>query len=240
MNIAIITALPEETTAVLQGSRAKKRQTIDGRHTFRCTITGHQVVVVEAGMGLLNAGWAATLVAGEKPDLILSAGFGGGVVPGAGVGDVVMADRVLQWHGESYEEVAVGFYGLNRVAAELGLARGTFVTGEGILNKKELARRLAGISLPVLEMESAAIARVAAVYGIPFLGIRSISDPWNEELSFSVNDFCDGAMRIRLSRVLATIARRPSIVPQLIRLARNSRIAAAGLASGVQRLLQKI
>lgn len=151
-----------------------------------------------------------------------------------------MADRVLQWHGESYEEVAVGLYGLNRVATELGLVRGTFITGEGILNKKELASHLAGIVNPVVEMESAAVARVTAVYGIPFLGIRSISDPWDEELSFSVNDFCDDSMRIRLSRVLATTVRRPSIVPQLIRLARNSRVAAAGLTSGMQRLLQKI
>jgi adenosylhomocysteine nucleosidase len=91
-----------------------------------------------------------------------------------------------------------------------------------------------------VEMETAAVARVSAAQGIPFLGLRSVSDPWNEELAFSLDDFCDEARRIRLPKVVATIIKRPGIVPQLLRLARNSRLAAKGLARAMERLLEKI
>jgi adenosylhomocysteine nucleosidase len=70
--------------------------------------------------------------------------------------------------------------------------------------------------------------------------VRTISDPWDEELDFTIDEFCDDTMRIRPAKVLATILRRPRIIPQLIRLARNSRVAAAGLAKTMRRLLHQI
>ncbi|MBT1070643.1 phosphorylase family protein [Pelotalea chapellei] len=240
MKIAIVTAMPEETGAVLQGAHQKKKGMVNGRHTCRCSITGHEIMLVEAGMGLLNAGWAATLAAEDKPDLIISAGFGGGVVAGLSVGEVVMAEQVLQWDGTGFEEVAVGFYGRNSAADAMALPRGCFITGDGILRKDELASHLTNANKPVVEMETAAVARVAAGNGIPFLGIRAISDAWDEELSFSINEFCDDTMRIRPAKVLATILKRPSIIPQLIRLARNSKAAAASLGKAMERLLKQI
>jgi adenosylhomocysteine nucleosidase len=86
-------------------------------------------------------------------------------------------------------------------------------------------------------MESAAIAIVAVENGIPFCGIRAVSDPFDEELGFSLDEFCDQRMRIRIPRVLLTIARKPRIIPQLIRLARNSRVAGASLSQAVERFL---
>lgn len=240
MNVAIVTAMPEETRAVLQGARHRKMNLINGRHTCRCNITGHDIVLVEAGMGLLNAGWAATLVAEEKPDLIISAGFGGGIVSGLSVGDVVMAEQVLQWLGNGFEEVAVGFYGHNSAADNLSLLRGSFVTNDGILSKQNLAQHLTGANNPIVEMETAAVARVAVAHGIPFLGIRAVSDAWHEELAFSIDEFCDDTMRIRPTKVLSTILKRPPIIPQLIRLALNSRVAAASLAKAMEQLLRLI
>jgi adenosylhomocysteine nucleosidase len=110
-----------------------------------------------------------------------------------------------------------------------------------ILNKHVLAQQLPGIAVnPVVEMESAAVARVAATHGIPLLAMRAISDPWDEELDFTIDEFCDETMRIRPVKVLATILRRPRIIPQLIRLAHTSRVAATGLANALERLLGQI
>jgi adenosylhomocysteine nucleosidase len=126
-------------------------------------------------------------------------------------------------------------------AESSSLARGAFITCDIIQDKRSLASLLpAGAANPVVEMESAAIARVTAEHGIPFLGVRTISDPWDEELDFTIDEFCDDTMRIRPTKVLATILRRPRIIPQLIRLALNSRVAAAGLAKAMQRLLHQI
>src|SRR5450631_1488513 len=241
MKIAIITAMPEESAAVLKGAKQREKTLLSGRKRYQTQIDGHDIVLVEAGMGMLNAGWAATALAAEQPDLMISAGFGGAVLPGLKVGDAVAAEQLLQWGGVEFEEVAVGFYGRNAAADALSLPRGAFITCDIIQDKRSLASLLPqGAANPVVEMESAAVARVAVTHAIPFLGLRTISDPWDEELDFSIDEFCDDTMRIRPAKVLATILRRPRIIPQLIRLARNSRVAAAGLTSAMQRLLHQI
>ncbi len=239
--IGIVTAMPEERRAILRKADQVRKSHQGDRRVFRCRIAAHDVTLVEAGMGMLNAGWAATVLAGERPDLLLSAGFGGGVLPGLKVGDVVMAEGVLQWAGSGFERVETAFYGLvsnDNLALPL---RGEFITSEAILNKQLLLAFLPqGINRPLLEMESAAVARVAAEHGIPFMGVRAVSDPWDEELGFSIDEFCDSAKRIRPLKVLATILRRPRIIPQLIRLGGNSRVAARALGSAMERLLRQL
>jgi len=241
MKIVIVTAMPEESGAVMRRAKLLEKSQLSGRKKYRIRIAGHDIGLVEGGMGMLNAGWAATSLVAESPDLLISAGFGGGVLAGLSVGDVVMAEQILHWSGSELEEIPVGFYGRNAVADSLSLERGTFITCDVILNKHDVAQRLpVAAANPVVEMESAAVARVAAMHGIPFLAVRAISDPWDEELGFTIDEFCDDAMRIRPAKVLATILRRPCIIPQLIRLARNSRVAAAGLASAMERLFRQI
>jgi adenosylhomocysteine nucleosidase len=241
MKIVIITAMPDESRAVLKAAGHCRKSLLSGRKRYCSQIAGHEIVLVEGGMGMLNAGWAAMALATENPELMISAGFGGAVLPGLGVGDVVMAQQLLQWGAGGFEEIAVGFFGLNAIAASLGLTRATFISCNEIQDKRSLAARLPVSAVnPVLEMETAAVARVAAAHGIPFLALRSISDPADEELDFTIDEFCDAQMRIRPIKVFATILARPRIIPQLIRLARSSRVAAASLAIAMERLLTKI
>ncbi|MBC8017320.1 MAG: phosphorylase, partial [Verrucomicrobia bacterium] len=115
---------------------------------------------------------------------------------------------------------------------------GLFASTPAIMQKSRLATLLPpDAPFPVVELESAAIAIVAVENGIPFTGIRAVSDPFDEELGFSLDEFCDERMRIRIHRVLFTVVRKPRIIPQLVRLARNSRVAAASLSQAVERFL---
>jgi adenosylhomocysteine nucleosidase len=238
MKIGILTAIPEETRAILRKAKGVEKSRRGQHNTYRCRIAGHDVTLFEAGMGMLNSGWAATAMTVEMPELMVSAGFGGGVLPGIKVGDVIRAERLLHWAGTGFEEVETSFYAPENVSMPLS---GCFVTSDGILNKRHLVELLPnGINRPVVEMESAAVARVAAEHGIPFLGLRAISDPWDEELAFSIDEFCDESMRVRPRKVLATILHRPGIIPQLIRLALNSRKAARSLGRAMERLLQQL
>ena len=238
MKIGITTAMPEEARAILKNAEEPQRSQHGGRSVFRCRIAGHDVTLVEAGMGMVNAGWAATALAIQTPDLMISAGFGGAVLPGLKVGDLVMAEQLLHWTGDGFEQVEAGMYASEKISL---LVRGCFITSDGILNKHDLQGLLpSDAHHPVLEMESAAVARVAAEHGIPFLGLRAISDPWDEELGFAINEFCDDELRIRPLKVLATILRRPTIIPQLIRLARNSRVAAKSLCAATEQLFRQL
>lgn len=240
MKIGIITAIPEETRPVLNKAKQVGKTEHDRHRVWQFRIWGHDITLFESGVGSDNAGFAATALACEKPDIMISVGFGGGVLPGLKVGDVLMANQLLRWTGTGFEQVTALFYENSNNSASF-LPRGSFISCGGILNKRYLADLLPnGVNCPVVEMETASVARVATEHGISFIGIRAISDPWNEELRFSINEFCDDNLRIRPFKVFITIMRRPYIIPQLIRLARNSRIAAKELGTAIERLLLEL
>jgi adenosylhomocysteine nucleosidase len=245
MRIGIITAMPEETGAIVRAlGQIRKNQ--GGTYAVRqAQVAGHELTVIEAGMGFDNATKAARLLVEElRPDLLVSAGFCGGIRAGLEVGDAVLATGLVVVSAGGLKPVAARIPSAcaDLVSSQAGegprLFAGLFVSTRSIMKKERLAALLpTDAPHPVVEMESAAIALAAAEYGIPFIGLRTVSDPFDEELGFSLDEFCDAQMRIRIPRVLATISRKPRIIPQLIRLASNSRIAAASLSDSFGRLL---
>jgi len=245
MKIVIITAMPEETHAIVRVLQRPAKMRMGDLTVQQALVSGHVVTVVEAGMGFVNATAAARRAVAELcPDLIVSAGFCGGIAAGLRVGDVVLATGLVIVSEGRLQEVSFSVSGPARdfvsvQAAEGGrVFGGLFVTAAAIVPKSSLAALLPVDSpYPVVEMESGAIARLAGENGIPFAGLRTVSDPFDEELGFSLDEFCDDRMRIRIPRVLLTIVRKPRIIPQLVRLARNSRVAAASLSRAMERLL---
>ncbi|MBL0225236.1 MAG: hypothetical protein IPQ16_06540 [Geobacteraceae bacterium] len=245
MKIGIITAMPEETAAIIRTLQQVRKIRPDGRTLHLAQFYGHEIIVAEAGMGFANATTAARQLLGEqRPGLLISAGFCGGVSTELQVGDTVVASGLTIVSEKGLQEVLVTIPAVCRdfVTCQAVEGRrvfgGLFSTTASIMQKSRLATLLAANApFPVVEMESSAIALAAEENGIPFIGIRTVSDPFDEELDFSLDEFCDRQMRIRIPRVLLTVARKPLIIPQLIRLARNSSIAAARLSDSFGRLL---
>lgn len=248
MKIGIITAMPEETQAVCRASGGVTKTLIGTLVVRQVAVAGHEIVIVEAGMGFRNAATAAErLVHDVRPDMIISAGYCGGVSAELLVGDIVVATGVHIVSEGEREAVPVEIPAISRnfvvqqAAEGHRVFGGLFASTATIMPKSRLAALLPpDAPFPVVEMESAAIAIVAVENGIPFSALRAVSDPYDEELGFSLDEFCDDRMRIRISRVLLTIARKPRIIPQLIRLARNSRIAGASLSQAMERFLASI
>ena len=245
MKIGIITAMPEETRSVVRAVGTAKKTLIGRLAVQHGYLAGHEIVIVEAGMGFSNAAATAEkLVHEARPDLIISAGFCGGVSAELQVGDIVVATGLTIVSENVREDVPVEIPAVSRnfVASQTAEGRrvfgGLFASTPAIMQKSRLAALLpVDAPFPVVEMESAAIAIVAVENGIPFTGIRAVSDPFDEELGFSLDEFCDDRMHIRIPKVLLTVVRKPRIIPQLIRLACNSRIAGASLSQAVERFL---
>ena len=248
MRIGIITAMPEETGALLKRLGAVEKIAGWNLKACRCNLSGHDITLCEAGMGFDNAvRGAETIIREARPDLLISTGFCGGISPELKVGDVVVATSVVIVSGKLVEAVSVEIPALCsnfvvRMAAEgARVFGGRFASTPEIMAKAQLAAVLPGDPrCQVVEMESAAIAIAAVENGIPFVGIRAVSDPFDEELGFSLDELCDEHMCISIPRVLLTVLRKPRIIPQLIRLARNSRVAGANLARAVEQFLAKI
>lgn len=245
MNIAIIVAMPEEFSAVANCLGKGTSRSLGKLKARSYCCAEHQLLLVESGMGFDNAARAAEAVIREAaPELLISAGFCGGIAAELQVGDVVVAKRMVIVSETGLEELptetpaAALNFAVRQSASGVRVCAGTFVGTTVITSKAKLAGMLSnGYPCPVVEMESTAIALIAAENRIPLIALRSVSDPAHEELGFSLDEFCDNSLRIRPGRVLLTILRKPCIIPQLVRLAGNSRIAAKNLTAALEKLL---
>ena len=92
MKISIITAMPEETQAIVRALQHAQKIKTGELTVYQAQRCGHEIVVAEAGMGFANAAKAARQLLGElRPALMISAGFCGGISAELQVGDAVVA-----------------------------------------------------------------------------------------------------------------------------------------------------
>ena len=96
--LAIVSALPQELELLLDS--ADDQREIDvarGIHAWRGRLDGHDVVLAEAGIGKVAAAIVTTaLMLRVEPRMFVFTGVAGGLDPQLGVGDVVVADCVVQ------------------------------------------------------------------------------------------------------------------------------------------------
>ena len=245
-HIGIIVAMPEERVALVKRLQKTKRRMVGGIPFYQGMLEGCLVTVVEGGMGTVAATHAAQqLIHSDRPNLLVSAGFCGAIRPGAQVADLILCKKLFTDNENGLHEVTLPGSELTtaRLSAELqhrGLRtwQGSFITTGRIVTKSACAETLPdNLPTPVLEMESAAVAQVATAAGIPFLGLRAISDDAAEELGFSLDELTDHQLRISIPRVLLTCLKKPRIIPQLARLAGNSGRAGKNLGIALQQIL---
>lgn len=252
MRVGLVAAMPEECAPLLSRVAGFTEESIGRFPGYRFSAGNSEACLIRSGMGGERAAEATRLlVSAFRPEGVISFGFGGGVLPGLTVGDLVVANRLFQIQDGCISEQP-GFDAKKDEAAWQFLApglpealgrfhRGTIITTDRIENKRVVARRLpSGVACPILEMETCAVARVTAEAGLPFLALRAVSDDAEEELGFSISEFTDPELNVSISRVLLTLARKPWILPQLVRLARNSRVAGKRLADGVMSVLETL
>lgn len=247
-SLGVVAAMPQEIEPLLQRVRGCRREKVSGFNLCSFTLGGTPVVLVESGMGPAHAGAATNaLIGAASPSLIMNVGFAGAVLPGLRVGELVLAERVFRLEkGELFEAprpdaALTGLIALACRDAGLPARQGSFITACGIMNKGELSTSLGGaFSLPVLEMETAAVLEAAGDAGIPAVALRGISDTAEEELGFGIEELCDCELNLSPWRLLAMLVKKPYLVPQLVRLAGNSRRAGRHLALGVELALRTV
>ncbi len=245
-DIGLVAAMQEEIRPLLRIVGEYQQESIGNRRIYRFTAGKRAVCLVESGMGPANAAIATRLLIDRsRPKVILNFGFAGAISPELKVGDIVLACRLLFLHGKLFSEQQGLDVRANRLCADL-LGKGessfvhhaAFVTTARISGKMELGKRMpTDIKQAVVEMESSAVAQIANKEGIPLIAIRAISDGALEELAFNLDEFCDRELNLQIWRVLLTMVRKPWIIPQLIRLSRNSGYAGRRLSEAVSRLL---
>ena len=170
---------------------------------FRCfqkTIGGIKVSLLTSGLDkqhqVDNIGCEpATLMAHEAinklaPDLLISAGTAGGFsAKGAQIGTVYASEKYFIFHDRlvpmpGFDQAGEGCYpslNVNQLAADLKLETGIVSSGSSLEKNVKDARVIDKHSAVAKEMEAAAIAWVANLYGAPFFALKSITNLVDED-----------------------------------------------------------
>jgi nucleoside phosphorylase len=140
-------------------------------------------------------------------------GWAGGLWPDLAVGDMVLADAVLDVRGQR----------IGCVAIELAGARcGPLLTVGEVLRTPEAKRAARASGTLAVEMEAYPLAAWAAAHSVPFLHARVISDAVDDPLP-DLGDALDAFGRVRPGRLMRLLLTRPRLVADLWPLMRSLR-----------------
>jgi adenosylhomocysteine nucleosidase len=219
---AIIAALPGELKHIVRGWKPSSDETVK--------LWGHRdenlYIAACAGAGQQAATRAFAAIEKEAPiDLVFSIGWAGALTsdlpPGrahniAGVVDVRTGER----------------FRCDAGAGPLWLA-----TVPRVADAAEKRRLAAAYSASLVDMEAAAIGRLAAMRGIPFYCIKGISDAFDAKLP-DFNRFIGPEGRFHTGRFALSALFQPWYWPALIKMGENSKRASQSIAESLLEFLR--
>lgn len=189
-------------------------------------------LLIMGGMGHAAAMSAARSLADAGAHALLSFGLAGGLDPALGPGQVVIPRAVIGRDGAKFTaspEWREGLYAA--IAAQRPIAAGELLGSaaaiDTVAGKSEAFRDTGAVAV---DMESLAVAQVAAARGLPFVAVRVIVDAASDALPRAVvAASLEG--RVRIGRLIGGLVLAPADLVGLIRLARRYRAAIHSLAA---------
>lgn len=218
--VVIIAALEREVAPLVKGWHVLDDSISSVYRTFRRDDT----IVVCAGIGAAPAKLCAERAISQfEPEILVSTGLAGALVPEMAVGRVLIPATVVNSR--------------TGTLIRTGHGEGTLVTASGIAGpegKRLLARQYSGLAV---DMEAAAVAEVARTYKLGFSAIKAISD----DSEFPVPDlerFVDANGRFLTGKFLAHVSPRPRLWRTVRQFAANSAQASQELCRVLLNLIE--
>ena len=151
----------------------------------------------------------------------MSFGIAGGLDPALSPGRL---GGKIECHGAWRDELIAALASLSPLAAPLAGRDGAMIV---TVAEKALLHARHGAA--AVDMESHAVARVAARAGLPFAAVRAIADPADRALPGAALAGFGEHGEVRLAPVLRELLRHPGQLPAVLGVARDSRKAMAAL-----------
>jgi adenosylhomocysteine nucleosidase len=231
--IGLIAAMSQESDALLRCIGKRERTRLGPFHCFRFQLSDRNCLLVTSGMGLKRATQATqALLEAVNPWFLVCFGIAGAVNDDLQIGDVVMADHTCLLEkgvpGQFRPLAALSEAAWEAASQALHprgarLVHGTAITTRG---SQVIKQQLEEMTHPVLEMETAGIAQVAAEKGIPLLSLRAVSDGPRAPIPFDLEAMLDEEDNLRIGRMIKVILRQPRILFLSRQLLQNTRKAA--------------
>jgi len=237
--IAILVAVRQELRPILRLADANYvvRQEHLDFHEGR--LGGQPVALLALGIGKECARIAAEMtVRCYRPDMIISAGFSGGLQDFVRGGDIIVGTDILELRRDQGDEIMWDrTYKMPHPApirtdhtTEMRVHYGKLMTtDEMVLRAENKARIGKTTGALAVDMETSAVAAVCAARKTDFLAVRCITDEVDEDLPDEFNDFFVLG-QLRADRVFSSCARDPRVVGDLARLGYRAKRSGAKLA----------
>jgi nucleoside phosphorylase len=207
-HVALIAALEMECASLRRRSAAHARSSI-----------------VQSGPGAARAAAAAAdaLAAGARA--LVSFGLAGALEDGLSPGTVLVPHRVIGPDGRAFAVDERAHSKLTALGDEFDIESGPLLTAPTVLESSEAKRAARKASGAVaVDMESAAIAAVAARSGVPFVALRVVIDAVDDALPRGAEQWIDERGRRRVTPALRAVAAVGQWRP-LLKLAQRYRVA---------------
>lgn len=209
--IGVIGAMAEEVQLIKESIQQRENYNLAGCDFSFGMIGGAEVVLLQAGIGKVNAAIGTTLLLqNHEPDFVINTGSAGGFQDFLNVGDIVISSEI-RYHdvdatifGYEYGQVPrmPAFYQpdgkLVRIAEVSGqqltnvqIVKGMIASGDSFMNDPQRVSfiRSKFPELYAAEMEAAAVAQVCHQFYAPFVIIRSLSDIAGKDARMSYDQF---------------------------------------------------
>ncbi|HEY1803651.1 MAG TPA: hypothetical protein VGG45_04155 [Terracidiphilus sp.] len=219
IRVAIIAAFPGELKPLV---RDWPHSTRDGTH-FWAQRGGknewdEEWIAACAGAGQSAATRAfAAIEEGGPIDLVFNIGWAGALRAEISAGTAHNVAGVV--------DVRTG----ERFNCDAGAGKLWLATSPVVADETEKGRLASAYSAALVDMEAAAVARLAAMRGIPFYSIKGVSDALTDHLP-DFNRFLSPGGQLNLASLVLFSLFRPWYWPSLIRMGENSRRASQSIA----------
>lgn len=222
--LGFVVALPAEAAA-LGATR------FDFGHGMPFARTAAGCVAV-SGIGPERAAMAATWLVEDGARALLSWGVAGALSPLLGPGDLLVPERIASPHGQWHCDPAWRAQAATALDASGGCV---WCSGE-VIGSVAHKRALAAQGLDAVDMESAAVANIAARAQLPFLAIKAVCDPAWHALSAAAIGLLGDDGRLRLRRLPGVVGAGPALWRELWDLSNDFSAARRALRRAAHRL----
>ena len=212
--VAIIAAMPGELKPLARGWPSSTR---GNTHFWAQRTEEEEWIAACAGAGQPAATRAfAAIEDGGPIDLVFSVGWAGALNSQVATGAAFNVGGVI--------DARTG----ERFRCDAGAGDHWLVTSPIVADGAEKQRLASAYRADLVDMEAAAIARLAQMRGIPFYAIKGVSDGFHDKLP-DFNRFIRPDGQFDLTGMVLFSILRPWYWPSLIRMGENSRKASQGL-----------
>jgi adenosylhomocysteine nucleosidase len=204
---------------------------------YLTTLGTTEVCVALTGAGAPDACHLDDLIAQFRPSMGIVAGVAAGLKPQWRPGDVLVAQSVADSHGK---DAIPGDPQLMDLAGQCGAKLAPM-----LITLRHLARtvpekvRLASFG-EAADMESLILMKQWSSRGIPCLALRVILDSVETPMTVDFEAAMNRHGQIKMTQVVLQLARQPRLLPDFLRIARQSRRVATILARFLDQFFEKV